>query len=153
MNSDDQLTTQLRDEARAFAPQPPAGVRRRIMSALAEVEVASAAPRSLWRIGAVSAASLAVVAIVVIAVAVRHRPATPQIARGPLPARAHPVLPPPSVAFADPVSLAHRYLDRPLEDEVENVLVGLSRARDTVVRVLPAPARRPGPATRPPAGA
>jgi hypothetical protein len=152
MTHQDPLTTRLRDEARAFAPQPPAGVRRRIMSALAAADATPAAPRTMWRISAISAAGLAIVAVVV-AVTVRQRPAPPQVVRGPLPTHAQPVLPPPTFAFADPVSLAHRYLDAPIENEVENVLVGLSRARDTVVRVLPAPSKRPGPATRPPAGA
>lgn len=152
MTPDDRLTSELRAQARAFNPTPPAGVRRQIISALAEVETAPGAARESWAgWPAVITGLAAMAAIFVIVVAVRSRPTPNVIARHPTPDRPHPVLPHTSVAVADPMSLAHRYLDQPLETEVEHVLAGLTQTRDTVTRILPAPVRRARPATQPPA--
>jgi hypothetical protein len=50
---------------------------------------------------------------------------------------------------ADPVTLARRYIDQPLEGEVDRLIAGLAQARDTVVRVLPAATKRERAGTRP----
>jgi hypothetical protein len=151
MTRDDRLTNALRAQARAFQPEPPAGVRRRVRSALAEVDTAPGASPGPWAGWSIILTGLtAAAAVVVIVIAVSHRPASRDIAQRPVPDRPHPVLPSASVAVADPVSLAHRFLDQPLETEVEHVLAGLSQTRDTVTRILPAPVRRARPATQPP---
>lgn len=153
MTPDDRLTSELRAQARAFDPEAPPGVRRRIFSALAEVGAAPDAGRGSW-VGwpSILTGLTAAAAIVVIVLAVRNRPTPSTIAQRPAPERSHPaVLAHTSVAVADPMSLAHRYLDQPLETEVEHVLAGLTQTRDTVTRILPAPVRRARPATQPPA--
>ena len=152
MTPDDRLTDELRAQARAFQPAPPAGVRRRIFATLAEVETTPGAARESWAGWPAMLTGLtALVAIVVIVMAVRSRPTPNVITQRHAPERPHPMLPRTSLAVADPMSLAHRYLDRPLETEVEHVLAGLTQTRDTVTRILPAPVRRARPATQPPA--
>ena len=152
MTPDDRLTSELRAQARAFNPEVPSGVRRRIFSALAEADVAPRSSRDSWAGWSTILAGLtAVAAIVVIVLSVRSRPTPNIIVRNSTPDRPHPtLLSHTSVAVADPMSLAHRYLDRPLETEVEHVLAGLTQTRDTVTRILPAPVRRARPATQPP---
>jgi hypothetical protein len=153
MTPDDRLTSELRAQASAFNPEAPPAVRRRILSALAEADVAPRSSRDSWTGWSTILTGLtAVAAIVVIVVAVRSRPTSNTIAQHPAPNRPHPaVLAHTSVAVADPMSLAHQYFDRPLETEVEHVLAGLTQTRDTVTRILPAPVRRARPATQPPA--
>jgi hypothetical protein len=145
--SEDSLKAELREQARGFDPRPPTGLRRRIFSALAEVDKqAVARPRNAWQGWA--AASVLVVMLGGLGVAgwMRSRPAQGPLVKGPVTAPA--VLGRTSVAIADPVTLAHRYVDGPLEAEVESLLTGLAQTRDTVARVLPAPARRTAAATR-----
>jgi hypothetical protein len=154
MTPDDRLTTDLRDQARAFTPQPPAALRRRIFSALAAVEASPAvSARPSWSRLSVALTGLAAAIVILVAVTIRTRPSHPTVAQRPESTRLHPALSTASVAIADPVSLAHRYLDQPLETEVERVLAGLTQTRDTVTRILPAPVRRARPATQPPLGA
>jgi hypothetical protein len=91
-----------------------------------------------------------VLAVVVIAVAMRSRPVRPVVVRGTQPVRPGIGLPDTSVAIvADPVTLARRYIDQPLEGEVDRLIAGLAQARDTVVRVLPAATKRERAGTRP----
>ena len=151
MTPDDRLTNELRAQAEAYNPEPPPALRRQIFSALAEIDAAPGAPRESWAgWSAVLTGLTAVVAIVILVVVVRSRPTPNTIAQHREPDRPHAVLPPTSLAVADPMSLAHRYLDQPLETEVEHVLAGLTQTRDTVTRILPAPVRRARPATQPP---
>jgi hypothetical protein len=92
------------------------------------------------------------VAVVVITLVMRPRPVQGPIVQG-KPAGPRISLPDTSVAIVgDPVTAARRYIDRPLEGEVDRLLVGLEQARDTVVRVLPAPVRRERAAGTRPAG-
>jgi hypothetical protein len=152
MTPDDRLTTELREQARAFTPEPPAALRRRVFSALAEVDAPAATTSSsfpAWVRWCLAVTGLTAAAVVVVAVSLRGGPPRPTVADRHDATQPRPVLPT-SVAIADPVSLAHRYLDQPFEAEVQHVLDGLTQTRDTVTRILPAPVRRARPATQPP---
>ena len=151
MKRDDSMVRRLRAQAEAYQPEVPTGLRRRVMSAMAGVEVGSSRSRAAgWRWMSVAGVG---VAALVVALVMRGRPVhgpvvqtTPQ--KGP-----RVTLPDTSVAIVgDPVTLARRYIDRPLEGEVDRLLVGLEQARDTVVRVLPAPVKRERAAGTRPAG-
>jgi hypothetical protein len=97
----------------------------------------------------VSAAGVGVM-VVVVALVMRSRTLGPVIVQAPHPAGPKISLPDTSVAIVgDPVGLARRYIDRPLEGEVDRLLAGLTQTRDTVARVLPAPVKRPAAGTRP----
>jgi hypothetical protein len=61
--------------------------------------------------------------------------------------------PAPNVLAANPLALAHRWIDQPLEGELQNLMTDLSRTGNTVTRILPSPTRRPKPTTQSPAGA
>ena len=153
----DRLIGELRAQAGAFHPPPPADLRRRIFSAIIDAE-ATGAPvpaRTPWLLLGWSAAVTAIlVGLVTVLASGRSRPSPAPVARAThgAPATTTP-LPRTSFAIANPMSLANEYLNQPLEAEVRTLLGGLAQTRDTVARVLPAPARRAGPATRPPADA
>ncbi len=131
----DPMIAQLRQQAQAFDPNPPAGLHRRIISALAEADAAPRPSHSRfgWLIAAGTLAAAAIVAVLVL--------------------RDHPVLPidPPKhnpAKFAldptvpNPLTLALQYVDDPLQNEAENLLKDLSRASTTVTHVFPGGAKR-----------
>jgi hypothetical protein len=152
MRRDDSMIGRLRADAKAYQPEVPAGVRRRVMSALAEVETERSSPRGAWWRW-VSAAGVGLAAVVVVALVMRSRPGHGPVVQGTPRTGPRITLPDTSVAIGgDPVSLARRFIDRPLEGEVDRLLVGLEQARDTVVRVLPAPVKRERAAGTRPAG-
>jgi hypothetical protein len=150
MRRDDAMIGRLRAEAEGYQPEVPAGVRRRVFSALAGAEREVSSPRGMWRWVSVAGVG---VAVVVAALVVRSRQVQPVIVRAPQPGGVRVALPDTSVAIVgDPVTVARQYLDRPLEGEVDRWMAGLEQARDTVVRVLPAPVKRGRAAGTRPAG-
>ena len=141
IDAPDALESALRAQARGFNPQPPPALRRRIFSALAEApSPAAESPAPHWpRLGWSLAAVVLVVGLLAVVATLIPRPARDLIAKDPSSTPATRALPQNALAIADPLALAHKYLDQPLESEVHTLLTHLTHARDTVARVLPAP--------------
>jgi hypothetical protein len=138
-----QLTNQLRHQAARFESEPPAGLRRQVLSAIARVEPEQHARRSplIFLAGSLATAACALALFFLL----RDHPATPTIVKAP------PTPPSASIAAvpatANPLALAHRWVDAPLEGEVQTLLTDLKTASQTVSNILPAPIKRPRPAT------
>jgi hypothetical protein len=140
--ADRALAGRLRDEARAFDPAVPVGLRRRVFSKLARQPAIAAGAASgsqsllLRALGAVGLAA-AVVALIFVARPGRptaiDRPKPPVIVKAPTPY---------AFAAADPDSLARRWVDQPIEAEIQSLMSGLSQAGETVAGVLPAAPKR-----------
>jgi hypothetical protein len=148
--STDPLISQLREEAARFDPAPPPAVRRAVLAAIADLE-STPAPRTRpagtfarWPF----AAALAVVTTaVVIVLVVRHRPATPTIVQTPEKSQWAAQTLHSTGTFsgsAHPIALARRWVQEPLQGEVNNLMTGLTEAGDTVTRALPGAVRHPG---------
>lgn len=136
----DQLIARLRQQAGLMTPELPAGMHRRIATALAALEPAprpfrgSAAARWI----SVSAAGIVVGVIVAIAVMRNGNTATqPQIAIQTEKPSPHALVTP------APVTLVQQWVDNPLEGELRDLLNDVSRATETMTSVLPA-ARKAG---------
>lgn len=131
----DSLTEQLRKQAAAFDPNPPAGVHRRILSTLAEVDASPRRSHSRlsWLFAAGTIAAAAIVAVLVL----RDHPISPINPPKQTPAKfaLDPTVP-------NPLALALQYVDDPLQNEAENLLKDLSRASTTVTHVFPGGAKR-----------
>ena len=153
MNTDP-LSLQLTEEAKRFDPQPPPGVRRRVLAAIAALPEtpASRFPRATfarWSLGAVAVVTVAIVAVVfVVTLSLRHRPSTPVIVQAPQTRQWVLDLPSPGAlsSSANPILLAQRWVQDPLEDEMHHLLTGLTQAGHTVTQVLPAAVKRTPPA-------
>jgi hypothetical protein len=152
MNSDP-LISQLREEAARFDPAPPPAVRRAVLGAIAALENARAPRTIMARMSgrwSIAAAALALVtAAVLIALTVGHRPAAPVVVRAP-----QKTLPSTGTfsGSANPIALARRWVEEPLQGEVNNLMTGLTEAGDTVTRALPGAVRHPGCAVPAPRG-
>src|SRR5258706_9523104 len=157
MNSDP-LINQLREEAARFGPAPPPAVRRAVLEAIAALET-TPAPRMFlagalarWSIAATALAL--VTAAIVIVLAVRHRPAAPVIVQTPQKSQWATQTFPSASTFsgsANPLALARRWVEEPLQGEVHHLMTGLTEAGDTVTRALPGAVRHPGCAVPAPA--
>jgi hypothetical protein len=146
----DALESALRTQARGFNPAPPPALRRRIFSALAEIPSPSAATPHWSHLGWSLAALTLLLGLLAVMATLKSRPPHTPIAQHAPPTPATRALPHTALAIADPLTLAHEYLDRPLEAEVQSLLTHLTHARDTVARVLPAPTKRFPASTQPP---
>jgi hypothetical protein len=141
----EKLIAQLREEADRFDPQPPPGLRRRLLATLANAP-AVRRPRPTTPIYWSVAACATALAVAVVAFALRDRspvhppvvivPQTQQWAIKPLPSPAA------LSASANPIALAQRWVEEPLQREVETWRNHLTSATDTVTGVFPAPVKR-----------
>jgi hypothetical protein len=132
----DPLTAQLREQAQSFDPEPPAGLHRRIVSAIAQ---ADASPRpSHWRLGWLFAAGTVAAAVLVAVLVLRDHSTSPIDPPRHIPARFANLDP----TVPNPLALALQYVDDPLQNEAENLLKDLSRASTTVTHVFPGAAKR-----------
>ena len=147
-NASDPLTTRLREEARSFDPTPPADMHRRIVSALAAADVPRAADPhkpAWWWFAAGTIAAAACVAVLLL----RDWPGSAKAPHAP----DRVVIGDMRTTYPSPLTLALRYVDDPLEGEMQNLLNDLSRASTTVTHVFPGTAKRQKPTTQGPAGA
>ena len=148
--TNDPLLQQLHEQARAFNPDPPPGARRHVLSALESLSASRTRARRgplYWVArGAAVAAIIALAAILIV-----HQYSTPRapIAKHSPSPRAGQI----TVAVVkatDPSALAERFVDQPLEGELQNLMTDLGRAKDTITRALPLSVKRQRPATQPP---
>jgi len=137
-----EVIAQLREQARAIQPELPAGLHRRLASALAGLPPAPQPlfTRAAFRWLTLSAATLVAGALLAISLLRNHSASpTPE----PLIAQT-PIKPPPTAGFSPtPVALAQHWVDNPLETELRDLLNDVSRATGTVTSVLPAPRKSP----------
>ena len=125
--TDDPLSDQLREEAQAFDPDPPPGVRRHVLAAVESLAASRArAPHSplYWLArGAIAATVIVLTAIVV----VRHysRTAGPVVVQHPTPRGPAVELTRAVARATDPSALAERFVDQPLEGELQNLMTDL----------------------------
>jgi hypothetical protein len=144
------LVEGLRAEASAFDPPPPPGMRRRVLSAVAEAQGLgrAAGASGWWRVamGATAVATAAGLAIFWRPAAVNSPTPQPTLVRATAPA--------PTFAIANPLTLAHRLVNDPLEAEYQDLVTRLSDAGRTVRNVLPGTSASKGtrPAGRAPGG-
>jgi hypothetical protein len=149
--TNDPLLQQLQDQAQAFNPDPPPGARRHVLSALESLSASRTRPRRgplYWVArGAAVAAIIALAAILIV-----HQYSTPRA-----PIVKHSPSPRPAgqitvavVKATDPSALAERFVDQPLEGELQNLMIDLGRAKDSITRALPIGMKRHRPATQPP---
>lgn len=124
------LIEKLQLQARAYDPQPPAGLERKISEALVTARRESptrwSIPRFAW--GALATAAAVALAIFL----TRPHEQTP----APKPEQ---LVKMPSPNMPNPITLAHQLVDSPMETELRALMQDLSRTTDTVTRVLPAP--------------
>lgn len=151
--SDRPIIDELVSQARGFDPEPPAHFNRRIRSAVAAVEWPLAGGAARWFRRPVVAAVLAGVLLAAGLIYRQGRPAR-DVARGTgtttTPTREVVVnrgAGSTSFGSANLVALAERWVDQPLQGEVDNLLNDLARTKDTVARVLPAATKRARPTT------
>jgi hypothetical protein len=136
------IEEQLRQQARQFDPALPAGLHRRIISALAEGNIAPAniAPTrrieilQWWLAAGTLAAALLLAFFLMRTPNPPHHTPAPQIVTS---VNLDPV------TTANPLALAARYVDHPLQGEVQTLLDEFSTASRTVTHVFPGAARRP----------
>lgn len=131
----DQLIAQLREQAGLIPSEFPAGMHRRIATALAALEPA---PQPIWTRSAVRWLSLSAAGIIVgvmIAMAVMR-----QTVPAPAPQIAQKIekFNPNALSTPAPVALVQQWVDNPLEGELRNLLDDVSRGAETVTSVLPA---------------
>ena len=150
--TDDPLFDQLREQAQAFDPDPPPGMRRHVLAAVESLAASRArAPHGpvywLARGGAV-----AVVIVLTTIVIVHHYARTdgPVVVQRPAPRGSAVELTRAVAKATDPSALAERFVDQPLEGELQNLMTDLGRAKDTITRALPMSIKRQRPATQPP---
>jgi hypothetical protein len=151
-NGSDAIATRLREEAQAFNPTPPADMRRRVFSVLAGVESPDAHSGRGAVLRWLFAAGVVATAAVVAAMMLREHPDAGS--RPHSPSRDRLVVGPGSSysGAANPFALTLRFVDDPLEGEMQNLLSDLSRTSSTVARVLPGTTKRQKAATQGPAG-
>lgn len=142
----DKLIAQLREDAQRFDPQPPPGLRRRLITAIADAPASQRTPtmRIGWFVAACATAAAAA-AIAVAAFVLRdHAPVRAPVVILPQTQQWLPkTLPSPgALASANPVSLAHRWVEQPLQNEVDTWKNHLTSAGNTVTGVFPAPVKR-----------
>ncbi len=134
----DPIAVQLRAEAGAGDPAVPAGLRRRVISALAAAEPAPRTRALDWWPAGIAAG---IVAGVIVAIVLIHQPGkTPSIGHGTIAKKLHPSNE--KGASPTPFALAQQWIDDPLEGELRNLMNDLSRTTDTVTNVLPSGSKR-----------
>jgi hypothetical protein len=141
----DKLIAQLREYAQRFDPQPPPGLRRRLIAAIADAPASHRAPtmRIGWFVAACATAAAA--AIAVAAFVLRdHAPIRTPVVIVPQTQQWSPkaLSSPGTLASANPISLAHRWVEQPLQNEVDTWKNHLTSAGNTVTGVFPAPVKR-----------
>lgn len=123
------LIEQLQSRAGSFDPAPPAGLERKVAEALAAArrDVPSGWSRHIvW--GVVTTAAAIVLAVLL------ARPDAPEPG-----ARPEQTVQMPSADMPNPMALAQKWVDDPMEAELRALMQDLSRTTDTVTRILPAP--------------
>ncbi|HSI34862.1 MAG: hypothetical protein ACAI43_25210 [Phycisphaerae bacterium] len=142
---EDRVLGRLRAEAADFDPDLPAGVRRRVMSALAALDAVGAEPAGRPVSWAWWSAVGGLAAAVVVALTLLGGPGTTPGGPGT----------PDKVAVAPeagggletggfvgtPIALLQEWVEAPLEGELENLMTDVTRATGTLRSVLPAPAK------------
>jgi hypothetical protein len=139
----DPLITQLRDQANAFDPDPPTALRRRLFEALAQASTPRPAHRSLklgWTIATLAAAILIALAFWELRPQPRVTPfvQTPQ-------SRPRALATSLSYPTGNPIALAQRWVEQPLQNQVNTLIEHLTSARDTLRSPFPSPVKRPHP--------
>ena len=137
--SSDPLINQLRDQAQQYNPQPSAGLRRRLLSSLAEAPSPQERPAGHW--GWLIAGTICAAVVAVAIVMLRDTSLVQPIVK--VPHTQQPVVQtrPTATLFAsaaDPVTLAQRWVEAPFEKEMTTLRNHLNSATDTVTGVLPA---------------
>ena len=140
----DPLITRLREQASTYDPQPPAGLRRRLLSAVAEAPGPQRPHRSLrlgWTVATLAAAILIVLAFWELRPQPRITPIaqTPQSRPGSTRAVAASLVYP----TGNPIALAQRWVEEPLQNQVNRLIQHLNSATDTLKSPFPAPTKRP----------
>jgi hypothetical protein len=144
--SDRSIGDELRAQARAFDPAPPGDLNRRIRSGLAAVEVPANRGVAEWFRRPVVAMVVVGAMLAGAVIYMQTRPAR-ELARTMPPSSRTTVAHPgggTSATFgsANLVALTERWVEQPLQGEVDNLLADLERTRGTVARVLPAAVKR-----------
>jgi hypothetical protein len=142
----DPLINQLRDQAKQFDPQPPATLRRRLLSALAQAPApahAHRSPRLGWTIATIAAAVLIGLAFWEL----RPQPPVTPIAQTPQsrPLSTQSLAASLTYPTGNPLALAQRWVEQPLQDQVNTLIDHLTSARDTLQSPFPSPIKRPRP--------
>ena len=142
---EDSVVARLRAEAADFHPDLPAGVRRRVMSALAALDAVGAEPAGRPVSWAWWSAVGRLAAGVVVALTLLGGPGTTpgQLERPGTIART-----PDSGGGLEtggfvgtPIALLQEWVEEPLEGELQNLMTDVTRATGTLRSVLPAPAK------------
>jgi hypothetical protein len=145
------IIDRLKSQAQAYDPAPPGHLNRRIRTSLAAADAPSQVPLVSLLRWPLTAALLAGVLLAGAAI-YRQSRRSPDVAKGkprnPPATVVHRAAPSPTFASAGLPALTQRWIDQPLQGEVESLLSDLTRTRQTVERVLPAAARRTKPATK-----
>jgi hypothetical protein len=143
----DPLLTQLRDQAKQFDPQPPTTLRRRLLSALAHAPAPARAhrsPRLGWTIATLATAVLIGLAFWEL----RPQPRVTPIAQTPQsrPLATQSLTASLTYPTGNPIALAQRWVEQPLQNQVNTLIDHLTSARDTLQSPFPSPIKRPRPA-------
>jgi hypothetical protein len=141
----DKLIAQLREEAQRFDPKPLPGLRRRLIATIADAPASHRTPtmRISWPVAACATAATVAIAVTAFVLRDHARIRTPLVIVPQTRQWATKTLPSPGVlASANPVSLAHRWVEQPLQTEVDTWMNHLTSAGGTVTSVFPAPVKR-----------
>lgn len=143
--NDDPLINRLRDQAKAFDPEPPAPLRRRILSGLAQAPAPRAdhTLRLRWTIATVAAAILVILAFWEL----RPEPHTTPLVQTPQsrPGSTRTVTVALTYPTGNPIALAQRWVEEPFQNQVNTVVQHLTSVRDTLKSPFPSPIKRPRP--------
>ena len=141
----DPLITQLRDQAKQFDPQPPATLRRRLLSALASAP----APRTNHTLRLrLTLATIATAILIALAFfEFRPHPPTTPFVQSPQsrPGSARAIATSLIYPTGNPIALAQRWVEQPLQNQVNTLIDHLTSARDTLQSPFPSPIKRPRP--------
>jgi hypothetical protein len=138
------IIDKLRSQAQAYQPTPPPHLNRRIREGLAAVEAPVRRVRAPWFAWQLAATVFAGALLAAALIYQQTRPTPQTVTIRPDKPGTHVKLPGKETAgfsTANLVALTHRWVDQPLQGEMENLLSDLSRTKDTVARVLPATKR------------
>jgi hypothetical protein len=144
----DPLINHLRDQAKAFDPEPPAPLRRRIFSGLAQAPAPCADQTFTlrWTIATVAAAAAAIL----VALAfweVRPEPHTTPLVQTPQsrPGSTRTVTVALVYPTGNPIALAQRWVEEPLQNQINTLIQHLTSATDTLKAPFPSPVKHPRP--------
>jgi hypothetical protein len=142
----DPLINQLREQAKDFDPQPPPGLRRQLLSALPQAPAPARSRRGArlgWTIATVAAAVLIALAFWEL----RPQPRVSPIAQTPQsrPLATQSLAASLTYPTGNPIALAQRWVEQPLQDQVNTLIDHLTSARDTLQSPFPSPIKRPRP--------